>query len=426
MADMPIKPHTLQKLAWACGCSREGDFAFECDGTCRLNERWTLHCAKDRFSGPGSTVAVLFSVESTYVFKRSDNNVILASFHSSYSTPPFTTATDLMALDWMHEELLQSPDTFTHSSLERAALTVAVARLRLVEESMARDATLSHSLQNYTTAIPACSDSDEDTSIEDGYIDIYDRALYVKDIRPWQDWQRDNIIGTLSGPAERGPLLQRKDSFEQTLLYRFELAKDDTVTISPRHEASWYELAERYKLQRGKGNDFKLTDIFCFLQADDKILTSTPPEEVAALKECVRILATQAVKRLEHPAFTLLRDRSPVLQCELHILTLCIRKEIKEQSMVLIKSWIDRSLYAWIYGQIFQVMTTKTRTAVEVFIIYERDEKLIILPKYEIRQHMSELNAQGVYFCCEGLGHAGEILALPREATPLFQPAHIS
>ncbi|KAJ9493680.1 hypothetical protein H2202_010842 [Exophiala xenobiotica] len=200
------------------------------------------------------------------------------------------------------------------------------------------------------------------------------------------DWEPDNIIASLWGGAERGPLLQRKDSTEQTLLYEFKLAEDNVLAISTRDEeveATWYELAERYKLQRGKVKDFKLTDIFCLLQADDKIITSIPPEEVAALKECVRILATHAVKRLELPTFSPLRDRTPVFQCELHIFTLCLRKESKEQSVVLIQSWLGRPLYAWIYGHMFQVMTTKTQTAVEVFITYERDGKLMTLPKYE-------------------------------------------
>ncbi|KAK7894608.1 hypothetical protein LTR67_006370 [Exophiala xenobiotica] len=411
--------------AWACGCSRENDSALECGGTCRLNKRWTLRCAKDRFSGPGSTVAVLSSGESRYVFKWSENNVILASFHSSHSTPPFTTATGLMTLDWMHEELLEFPDTFTHSNLERAALTEAVVRLQEIQEPQ-----ISYPLQNDSPGTPANSDSDENTSIEDDYLDVDDVATYVQHIPPWQDWKPDNTVATLSGPAEWRPLLQRTGSTEQIPLYEFKLTKDHELTISTRHvevEAAWYELAECYKLHRSKGKDFKLTDVFCFLQADDNILTSIPPEEVTALKECVRILATQAVKRLEHPTFTLLRDRCPILQCELHIFTLCLRKEIKEQSVVLIQRWLNSSLYAWTHGHIFQVMTMEARTAVEVSILYERDGKLMVLSKYEIRQHMSELNAQGVYFRCEGLGPAGEILALPKEATPpLFQPAYIS
>ncbi|KAK5221535.1 hypothetical protein LTR99_010973 [Exophiala xenobiotica] len=421
MTDMTIKPHTLQKLAWACGCSREGDSAFVCDGTCRLNERWTLHCAKDRFSGPGSTVAVLFSGESTYVFKWSDNNVILASFHSSRSPKPFTRATDLMALDWMHEELLEFPDTFTHSNLERAAVTEAVVRLRLVEASAMPY------LQNDRTAN---SDGDGHTIIEDDYVDIDAIAPYEHDILPWEDWKPDNIIATLSGPAERGPLLQHEDSREQTLLYQFKLTRDDALTISTRHEeveTAWYESAERYKLQRDKGKDFKLTDVFCFLQADDRILTSISPEELAALKECVRILATYAVQRLEHPAFTLLRDRSPVLQCELHIFTLCLRKEVEEQSEMLIQFWFEDHLYDWTYGQIFQVMTTETQTSVDLTITHKREKKHM-QPKYQILHHMSELNQQGVFFCCEGLGYAGKILVLPQEAMPpkAFQLAYVS
>ncbi|KAK5231842.1 hypothetical protein LTR47_006975 [Exophiala xenobiotica] len=109
--------------------SREDDSAFECDGTCRLNERWTLRCAKDPFSGPGSTVAVLSGGStaglSTYTFEWSKNNVVLASVRSRHSTPPFTTAMS-MPVDWIRDELLHSPDTFTLSSLERAALTEAV------------------------------------------------------------------------------------------------------------------------------------------------------------------------------------------------------------------------------------------------------------------------------------------------------------
>ncbi|KAK5401656.1 hypothetical protein LTR06_011020 [Exophiala xenobiotica] len=298
-----------------------------------------------------------------------------------------------MAFDWIQQELLEYPDTFTHSNLERAALTEAVARLRWVAESP-------------ISAIRANSNSDEDTNIEDDDIDIDDVAPYVADIHPWEHWQPDNIIATLSGPAER-PLLQRRGSIEQTRLYEFKLTKDNTLTISTRHaevKAVWYKLAECYKLHRRKGKDFKLTDVFCFLQADDKILTIIPPEEVTALKWCVRIVATHAVKRLEHPTFT----------------------EIKEQSEMLIRFWFEDEMYAWTFGQMFQVMTTETQTAVDLIVIQERDKKQAG-PKYQVLNHMSELNVQGIFFCCEGLGYAGKILALPKEATPpLFQQAHIS
>ncbi|KAK5203016.1 hypothetical protein LTR41_011240 [Exophiala xenobiotica] len=344
MANMTIKPQSPENLAWECGCSREDDSAFECDGTCRLNEGWTLRCAKDSFSVPGKTVAVLSGGNtaglSSYTFKWSDNHVMLVIFRSHHSTVtnPFTTGTDLMTLDWMHDELLQSPNTFTHPSLERAALTEAVARFRVEESPRARDAPLSHPLQNHRTAIIAHSDTADNTSVEDDYIDIDDGDFYVQDTLLWQDWKPHNIIATLSGPAESGPILQRKDPAEQSLLYKFKLTRDHTLTISTRHkavEAAWHELAERYKLQRGNGKDFKLADVYCFLQTDLKL--PIPSEEVAALMECVGTVAAQAVKRLEHPTFTLLRDRSPVLQCESSIFTLCLRKEIKEQSEMLIQ-----------------------------------------------------------------------------------------
>ena len=38
----------------------------------------------------------------------------------------------------------------------------------------------------------------------------------------------------------------------------------------------------------------------------------------------------------------------------------------------------------------------------------------MMLPKYEIGHYISELNIQGAYFCCEGLGHAGTFLRLPK------------
>jgi hypothetical protein len=74
----------------------------------------------------------------------------------------------------------------------------------------------------------------------------------------------------------------------------------------------------------------------------------------------------------------------------------------------------------------FQVMTTETQTAVDLIVIQGRGKKQAG-PKYQILHHMSKLNEQGIFFCCKGLGYAGKILALPKEATPpVFQPAHIS
>ena len=132
MTDITL--YSLQNSALASGCSREDNYPFKWDVTCRLNEAWTLRCAENPFSGLGRTVAVLASGKSIYTFEWSANNAILARFCSPLSTRPFTTATDSVTLDWIYHELLESPDTFTHSSLERAALTEAVARLRRVEE----------------------------------------------------------------------------------------------------------------------------------------------------------------------------------------------------------------------------------------------------------------------------------------------------
>ncbi|KAK5312554.1 hypothetical protein LTR93_011290 [Exophiala xenobiotica] len=301
-----------------------------------------------------------------------------------------------MPVDGIRDEL----DTFTLSSLERAALTEAVVRLQGIQES-----SISYLLHNDPSTIPAYSDGDEDTSIEDDYIGIDAVGPYEQDILHWQDWKPDSSVATLSGPAERRPLLQRKDSTVQTFLYEFKLTRDHVLTISTpqeKVEAAWHELAELYKLQRDKAKDFKLTDIFCFLQVDDKILTSIPAEEVAALKECIRNLATYAVQRLEHPTFILLRERSPVLQYELNIFTLCLRKEIEEQSEMLIRFWFEDG-YHWIEGQMFQIMATETQTSVDLIIIHKREKKHT-RPKYQILYDISELNTQGVFFRCQGLG----------------------
>ena len=87
---------------------------------------------------------------------------------------------------------------------------------------------------------------------------------------------------------------------------------------------------------------------------------------------------------------------------------------------------LDPHRYAWIHGKLSQVMTTKTQTCVDISVTRGWDAKPVA-PRYEIHQHMSELNAQGAYFKCGGCGDAGEILVLPKEATPpRFQPAYIS
>lgn len=415
---------------WKCGCAREVD-TFQCDCTCRLNQEWTLHFAKGSFSSVGNTVAVLFSSDhagvSKYTFQCSDKKGIIGTFTSRDPTltSPFTTGADSMGLDWMYDELLQSPDAFAHSSLERAALTVTVVKLRGIQRSQrARDVTLSHSLPSCQTTTKSHCDRAPNMDIEDDYIQIDHPGFYLPKIQPWKDWQPENVIATLSSLVESGPLLQMEKSIDPVSLYEFKLTTNHTLTIStrcPEVEAAWFELAESYRLQRAKGKDFPLSDVFCFLQTDMKL--PIPPEEATALKECIQTLAMEAVKRLQYSTFTLLRDRSPVLQCELHIFTLCLRKEIKEQTEMLIQFWLDDRRYAWIYGQMGQVMTTETQTTVDLTVIQRRDKKQTG-PKYQIFRHISELNEQGVFFCCEGLGYAGEILVLPKEATPpLFQQA---
>lgn len=255
---------------------------------------------------------------------------------------------------------------------------------------------------------------------EDGYIQI-DHA----EIQPWKDWEPNNVIATLSGPAESEPLLQMESSIVPGPLYEFKLTADHTLTISTclqKVEAAWRMLTGSYRLERATGNEFPLSDVYCFLQTDMKL--PIPSKEAAALRECVRTVATEAVKRLQDPNFALLRDRCPILQCELHTFTLCLRIGIEEQSEVLIQTFLG-DVYAWAYGKLVQVMTTKTQTFVELTIKHGGDAQGAA-PKYEICQHVSDLNRQGAYFCNKGLGYAGRILKLPKETRPpRFCPAHI-
>ncbi|KAL2419243.1 hypothetical protein ABEF95_003331 [Exophiala dermatitidis] len=206
-------------------------------------------------------------------------------------------------------------------------------------------------------------------------------------------------------------------------LYTFKLTKKHKLTVSTHRqevEATRHEMAETYKLQRRQGKDFVLADVLCFLQTDWTL--PIPLEEIAALRECVYALALEAVKRLEHPTFTLLRDRDPILQCEMLTFTLCIRKEMEEQSEMLVQFWLNDRQYAWKSGH----MTTETQTSVDLTITHGRDKNQSG-SKYQMFRHMSELNEQGVFFCREGLGYAGKILVLPEEATPpSFRQVHIS
>ncbi|KIW30924.1 uncharacterized protein PV07_02615 [Cladophialophora immunda] len=388
----------------------------------RLNDDWTLQCGS--CSAPGSIIAVLSSLTpagaSSYTFTRSNDNAVSGTFHSTDATltEPFTTGVSPMGLDWIYEELLQSPDAFTHSNLERAALTATVFELRgIAEPQRARNGALPGQPPSGQTTVQACMDMDDEFTQVD-YPDFY-----FPEIHSWAKWQPDNVIASLYRVG--GPLLQRESSMES--LYEFKLTVDDTLTISTRHpevEAAWHTSAERLKLHRDKGKDFKLVDVICFLQTD-VILPELPipAEEVAALKDCVYKVAEDAVERLQHPTFVLLRARSPVLQCELNTLTLCLRREKGDQSTVAIKHRLNPDIDVLIYGRISPVMTTETQTAVEISVTYMCDGELITPPHpYKIRENISELNAHGVYFCRRGLGDAGKILVLPEEATPLFFP----
>lgn len=400
-----------QYSPWICGCPDNPYQTFQCNGTCILNAECTFRCIQEgSVLVPGKTVAVLSYLANAgaYTFKWSADNIVSVTFSSRNPTvtKPFTGGPDLMTINWIYYELRHYPDTFTHSRLKRKGLTEAVARVRMFADSRgARDATLTHHVQN--SAI---------TDIGDGYSDV-DDDTYGDKIHPWRDWQSDQIIATLSGPAPKRPLQTK------VVLYRFKLAWDDTITISTHHEEveeAWYKLAEHFKLGRDKRKDFLLVDIFCFLQTEFPL--PVPPGEVAALKKCVYIIATEAVKRLQHPTWSVVRDRSPVLQCELHTFTACLRKEEEGQSEMRIQFWQDK-LQAWVHGHLFQVMTTEKLTTVDLFIT-RAGNKEQTAPKYPIRQHMSELNEQGAYFCYPGLGYAGMILQLQ---FPLaIGPMHIS
>lgn len=187
MIDATGRSFPLKHSHWACGCSREVG-TFKCIGTCRLNEKWTLHCAKDVSFTPGSIVAVLSGVNTTgrmtYTFEWKDN-VIVGTFRSSDRTlmSPFTTINGSMTVDGIHDELLQPPNTSTQPRLERAALTAAVTKLRGLQESRAcQTATKQHHTNG-----PKMVD------IEDAY--VYSR----------QDMQL----------AESGPLLQMAESIDR-------------------------------------------------------------------------------------------------------------------------------------------------------------------------------------------------------------------
>ena len=132
-----------------------------------------------------------------------------------------------MALDWMYDELLQSPDAFVHSSLERAALTVTVVKLQGVHGSPTpRDVTIPHSLLSGQTIIKGDSDRAPNMDREDEYIEVDPMVFYVPTIQPWKDWQPDNAIATLSHLPESGPLLQMESSIVPVPLYEFKLTAE--------------------------------------------------------------------------------------------------------------------------------------------------------------------------------------------------------
>jgi hypothetical protein len=242
MTTTIFKQVSPENSHWQCGCAREEN-TFRCDHTCRLNQEWTLRYAKGPLV-PGCIVAILSGVNtariSTYTFYWSHEKVIFGTFGSSDPTftSPFTTRAGSMTLDWMYNELLRFPDTFTQSNLERAALMISVVKLQWVEEPQRiRDGTLSHPLPNSQTTNNIHFDGSQD-------MHIYCEALFPHDIYSSPNWQRENIITTLSGPSEGRPLLQMQDPTYEASHYRFELTADSLS-------------ADSCKIQHGKGKDFK-------------------------------------------------------------------------------------------------------------------------------------------------------------------------
>jgi hypothetical protein len=113
----------------------------------------------------------------TYKFVWSENDAILVHFHSNCVANPFSNATDLMTAEWIYDQLLNAPETFTHPKLECVTLTVAVTTLRPLESSpRARTQTSTH------------SDSTANTVVGDDYVPI--------DIPPWKYWKEDNIVAS--------------------------------------------------------------------------------------------------------------------------------------------------------------------------------------------------------------------------------------
>jgi hypothetical protein len=255
----------------------------------------------------------------------------------------------------------------------------------------------------------------QNMDIEDDYLNItFQPGFYSHDVQPWGDWKVGHPIATLSCPGESGPLLQMKDTTNLVALYEFKLKPDNTLTIFPYRQevkAHWQTLAQNYQLQRDDEKDFRLADVFCFLQSDSKL--PIEPQEVDALRNCVKIVAVNAIERLEHRSSTIILNRSPVLQCELKVFTLCLRKESKDQSELNIQVWLENRLYGWASAELLQVMTTKTQTAVELTAVYKRDGNERV-KDCTIHHHMSELNQEGKLTAKKALDMPGRFSCFQR------------
>ena len=416
-----------QPIIWQCGCV--GDDHSHCNGSCIVDMEWSFRVASTLSLAPKAIVAALSSVFTPatfrYTFQWSEQKTIDAIFQPTDPTQMGRTMT-LYELALGSKEM---PDTMLGlGTLARVVKILrdfeAIGNRPLFEiENIANRVSTLHFESDYVQIIT--------TKVEDDDIEQSYEGFYSAVIRHWKKWHPENIIATLFGPVEKGPLKK----ITSNRLYEFRLSRDGTVTIlpsDPNVRAFWYEkIVEPHKLEMGRSSAFNLRDIFCGFQAEVELSAPMDMQEVTALKKCIQTVAEQTVNRLLGVELALPKHRDRVLRCELLALLLRLRQESEEETKVLYNIWLERvQLHAWVEGKLVRVMPT-ARDTLEVVISYwcpdqkdkegwnglsgwARSDKVFDISSGDA----SELNDEGVYFMETGGGHVGRILQLPQAASP--------